>query len=89
MALGATREGMARMILRQGGILIGTGLAIGLVLSVAMGQLVKSFLYQVPPLDGWTYIAVVLVSLPIGLLASLIPALRAASIEPMQALRDN
>ena len=89
MALGATREGMARMILRQGGILIGTGLAVGLLVSVALGQLVKSFLYQVPPLDGWTYAAVVLVSLPVGLLASLIPALRAASIEPMQALRDN
>ncbi len=89
MALGATREGMARMILRQGGILIGTGLAVGLLVSVALGQLVKSFLYQVPPLDGWTYAAVVLVSLPVGLLASLVPALRAASIEPMQALRDN
>ncbi len=89
MALGATRQGMARMILRQGGVLIGTGLAVGLGLSVLLGQLVKSFLYQVPPLDGWTYTAVVLVSLPVGLLASLVPALRAASIEPMQALREN
>jgi len=89
MALGATREGMARMILRQGGILIGTGLAVGLVLSALLGQLVRSFLYQVPPLDPWTYAGVVLVSVPVGLLASLVPALRAASIEPMQALRDN
>ncbi len=89
MALGATRESMARMILRQGGALIGAGLVLGVGLSVLLGHFVRSFLYQVPPLDGWTYAAVVLVSVPVGLLASLVPALRAASIEPMQALRED
>ncbi len=89
MALGATRESMAQMILRQGGVLIGTGLAVGLVLSALLGQLVRSFLYQVPLLDPWAYAGVVLVSVPVGLLASLVPAWRAASIEPMQALRED
>ncbi len=88
MALGATRESMARMILRQGSILIGTGLAVGLGLSVLLGQLVKSFLYQVPLIDGWTYAGVIVLSLLVGLAASLLPARRAASIEPMEALRE-
>ena len=88
MALGATRESMARLILRQGSILIGTGLAIGLGLSVLLGRLVKSFLYQVPLLDAWTYVAVIALSLIVGLLASLLPAYRAASVEPMEALRE-
>ncbi len=89
MALGATRESMARMVLRQGGTLIATGLVVGLGLSALLGHLVRGFLYQVPPLDGWTYAGVVLVSLPVGLLAALVPAWRAASIEPMQALRED
>ena len=88
MALGATRESMARMILRQGSILIGTGLAVGLGMSALLGQLVKSFLYQVPLIDGWTYAGVIVLSLLVGLAASLLPARRAASIEPMEALRE-
>ena len=88
MALGATRTGVAGLILRQGSIVIGSGLGIGLVLAFATGRLIKSFLYQVQPLDVETYVAVVLALAVIGLVAALLPARRAASIEPMQALRD-
>ncbi len=88
MALGATRESMARLILKQGSVLIGTGLALGLALSLLLGQSVKSFLYHVAPADAWTYLGVILLSLLVGLLASLLPAYRAASIEPMEALRE-
>ena len=89
MALGATRRSVAQMILRQGSTLIGIGLGIGLVLAVLTGRLIQSFLYQVRPLDAWTYVAV-LVALPgIGILAALLPARRAASIQPMQALRED
>jgi ABC-type antimicrobial peptide transport system permease subunit len=76
------------MILRQGSILIGAGLGIGLVLAVLCGRLVKGFLYEVQPLDGWTYIAVAMLLAAIGLLSSLIPARNAASVQPMQALRE-
>jgi predicted permease len=89
MALGATRESIAKMILRQGGILIGSGLIAGLAISVFAGQLVKSFLYQVKPVDVGTYVGVAILLLVIGSIASLIPAHSASTIEPMEALRED
>ncbi|HEY2469050.1 MAG TPA: ABC transporter permease [Terracidiphilus sp.] len=88
MALGATRASVAKLVLRQGSILIGAGLASGLVLAFATGRLIKGFLYEVKPLDASTYLAVAVVLTVIGLVAAFIPAQRAASIQPMQALRD-
>jgi len=49
---------------------------------------VKSFLYQVKPADAWTYSAVVLLLLLVGSVAALIPARRAATVEPIAALRE-
>jgi putative ABC transport system permease protein len=89
MALGATRRSVAQLILRQGSMVIGTGLGVGLLLAVAMGRWVKSFLYQVQPLDVLTYVSVVVALSTIGLIAALLPARKAASIEPMQALRED
>jgi predicted permease len=88
MALGATRQSIAVLILRQGSILIGVGLIAGLVLAVATGRLVQSFLYQVRTLDIFTYLSVIVVLSLVGMMASLLPARRAASIEPVQALRE-
>jgi predicted permease len=89
MALGASRRSVAQLILRQGSILIASGLAAGLLLALAAGRLVKSFLYQVQPLDLPTYAAVAVGLSTIGLIAVLIPAHKAASIDPMQALRED
>ncbi len=88
MALGATRGSVATLVLRQGSILIGAGLVAGLVLAVATGRLIKGFLYEVKPLDASTYVGVAVALTAIGLVAAFIPARRAASIQPMQALRD-
>lgn len=88
MALGATRQSVAQMVLRRGSILIGVGLTVGVVLAFLSGRVVESFLYQVRPLDAWTYMAVLVVLPGIGLIAALLPARRAASIQPMQALRE-
>ena len=88
MALGATRTGVASMVLRQGIVVIGAGLGVGLVLAFALCRLIAGFLYEVKPLDVWTYVAVALALPAIGLTAALIPARRAASIQPMQALRE-
>jgi predicted permease len=89
MALGATRINVAQLVLRQGSILVGGGLVVGLILAFATGRLIRSFLYQVQPLDTWTYASVIVALAVIGLTASLLPARRAASIEPMQALRED
>ena len=89
MALGATRQSVAQMILRQGSILISIGLVVGIVMAFFAGRLVESFLYQVRPLDPWTYVAVLLLLPGIGLVAAFLPARRAASIQPMQALRED
>jgi predicted permease len=88
MALGATRQSVAGMILRQGSFLIAAGLLAGLALAAAAGRLVRSFLYQVHPLDAWTYLSVILTLSLVGILAALLPARRAASVEPIQALRE-
>ena len=87
MALGATRGSVAQLVLRQGSTLIGAGLGVGLLLAFVAARLIKGFLYQVPALDLWTYLAVALLLAAIGLVASFLPARRAASIQPMEALR--
>jgi putative ABC transport system permease protein len=89
MALGATRRSVVQMIVRHGSVVIGAGLGVGLLLAVATGRWVKSFLYQVQPLDVLTYVSVVVALSTIGLIAALLPARKAASIEPMQALRED
>jgi predicted permease len=89
MALGATRQSVAKLVLRQGSILVGAGLGVGLILAFASGRLVKSFLYQVQPLDAWTYVATAAALSLIGMAAAFIPAHKAASIQPMQALRED
>jgi putative ABC transport system permease protein len=88
LALGATPGGILGLVLRQGLVFVAVGLAIGIVIAVFTGNLVKSFLYQVKPADVWTYGSVALLLLFVGSLAALIPARRAAAVEPMAALRD-
>jgi putative ABC transport system permease protein len=88
LALGSTRERIMRLFLKQGLTLVVGGLALGAVCALWAGRLVKSFLYEVKPLDGWTYAAVVGLLLFVGTLAAFIPARRAAGVEPIEALRD-
>jgi putative ABC transport system permease protein len=88
MALGASRQGMAQMIVRQGVVLIAIGLAAGLCAAVLLGRLLQSFLYGVRVVDAWTFAGVILTALLVGVAASLVPAYRAASVEPIEALRE-
>ncbi len=87
MALGATRGSILRLILRQGAVLILAGLFAGVVASLAGGRLMAGFLFGVRPTDAWTYVAVAVLLAAVGLGAALVPARRAANVDPMVALR--
>ncbi len=86
MALGATPSTIGRMIVRRGAGLAGIGLGIGLALSEAMAPLISSVLYGVRPLDPEVFVAVPAILMVVVLLASYIPAWRAARVDPMVAL---
>jgi putative ABC transport system permease protein len=87
IALGATRESIARMILAQASVLVLAGMGVGLVASVGGGRLIRSFLFGVKPTDVWTYAAVALALAAFGLAAALLPARRASRVNPIEALR--
>jgi predicted permease len=87
MALGADRGKVLALILSKALVLVAIGLAIGIPVSLLGGRLMKSQLYGVHAYDPLTMIAAVLVLAAFAAVAGFIPARRAASIEPMQALR--
>ena len=87
VALGAKRSDVVSMVVGEGVRLAITGLAIGLVGAVILGALLSTVLFGVGPVDAVTYLAVSMVLLAVAGLACLLPALRAASIDPMTALR--
>lgn len=87
MALGAQRNTMYRMILAEACRLIGTGLAIGLITAAAAGSLMHRLLFGVRAWDPGTLVSVGLILAATSLLASFLPARRAASINPTDALR--
>ena len=88
LALGSTRSAILTMILRQGTALILAGIVVGMLLAAATAKLVKGFLFGVKPLDAWTYVAVLVLLMVVGSIAALVPARRAAAVEPIEALRD-
>ena len=87
MALGAEPGGVLAMVVRQGLMLTGVGLAIGLAISLAVGRLAESLLYGVGGTDPITLIAVPFVLLSATLVAIVVPARRAARVGPTTALR--
>ncbi|HET9785215.1 MAG TPA: FtsX-like permease family protein, partial [Terriglobales bacterium] len=87
MALGATRGGVARLILRETLLIVAVGAGAGLALSLAAGQALQSLLFQVSPRDPLTLgVAAAFLAL-IALLAAAVPALRAMRLSPLTALR--
>jgi ABC-type antimicrobial peptide transport system permease subunit len=87
IALGAPRAAILIDVLRQSAFITLAGTAIGLTLAVALTRLLTATLFGVSPHDPKTLGVVSLLFLVLGLLASYFPARRAASIDPMQALR--
>jgi predicted permease len=87
MALGATRSRVIGGVLRNALIQVGVGLIVGIPAALFAGHLMKSQLYGVGSYDPLAFVGAAVILAVCGLLAGLIPARRAASIEPMQALR--
>jgi putative ABC transport system permease protein len=87
MALGAARGSVVRMVLRQGLVLTGVGLAIGLGLAIAAGRVLSGQLIGISATDPFSFIATIAALMIVALAASVIPARRAAALDPLVALR--
>jgi ABC-type antimicrobial peptide transport system permease subunit len=87
MALGSQRAGIVRLILESGAKLAAFGCVLGLAGAAAASTLLRSLLFGVSPFDPLVLTLAAVGVLVLALAASALPALRAASIDPMQALR--
>ena len=87
MALGAQRSSVYRLVMRQAGVLTGAGLVIGLVCSVGASMFIRKLLFGVQAWDAVTLIGVTAVLGLASMAASFLPARRAASVNPVDALR--
>jgi predicted permease len=88
MALGASAATVRRMVVGHGARVVGAGIALGLVAAALSTRALKGLLFGVTPLDAATFAATATLMLAIGLLASWVPAARAARVDPGVSLRD-
>jgi putative ABC transport system permease protein len=89
LALGAMRTQIVGKFLVQGLLVSALGCLVGLVLAIAFTRLLSGMLYGVSATDPTTFGVVVVMVLAVSLLASLLPAIRAARLEPMEVLRED
>jgi putative ABC transport system permease protein len=87
MALGAQQREILKMVLRRGAVLIGTGIGIGVLASYGLTRFLASQIWGVSATDPWTFGAVVGLVVTSGLVACVLPARRAARVDPLVALR--
>ncbi len=87
MALGAQRNNILASILRQALELASIGAGVGLAMDWVADRLLSNLLFGVQPFDAITLVSVSLLLVGVTLLASIVPGFRAASIDPMRALR--
>jgi ABC-type antimicrobial peptide transport system permease subunit len=86
-ALGATRQSLVVLVLREGAALTAVGLAAGLAASAVLARLLGALLYGVTAADLLSYAAAAALLAGVALMASLIPARRAAGADPAEVLR--
>jgi ABC-type antimicrobial peptide transport system permease subunit len=88
IAMGASPGRLLGLVLRQGLVLTTLGVGLGLVVAVPLAQAMEALLHDMPALDPSVFGSVVAVLFVVGLLASWLPARRAATADPIVALRD-
>ena len=89
MALGAERRGVVAQVLKEGMLAAGTGVALGLVGAYLVGRAMQGMWFDVGAIDPLAFGAVALALIVSALLACVIPARRAASVDPLTALRKD
>ena len=87
MALGATREGVVRMVLSDGVRMVGAGVALGVVAALSLTRLLGSLLYSVGPRDPTTFIVAPLLLVAAAVIACALPARRASRLDPVETIR--
>jgi predicted permease len=87
LALGASRASVLRMVLARGARLTGPGLLLGLAAAMGSARLLGDLLYEVSPLDPWTYALVAAVLATVSIAATWLPAWRATRLDPAESLR--
>jgi putative ABC transport system permease protein len=88
MALGASKTTVLMMVLRQGMILVVLGLILGAVSTPPLSRLMSDLLFGVKPTDPITFMVVAVTLLTVAAVACFVPSRRAASVDPMVALRS-
>jgi len=89
IALGARETSLRAMVVRQGVWLAASGVAIGILAAVVLTRIMASFLFAVSPVDPITYVAVAAGLVAVAAAASYVPAYRASTINPVEALRSD
>jgi putative ABC transport system permease protein len=89
VAIGATPQSVARMVVRQALTWTAAGMALGLVLAIGVTRFLAAFLFGISPTDSWVFAGVILLLSLVAFTAALVPALRASRLDPIAALRNN
>jgi len=87
IALGASSSNVQRLVVRRGMILTAIGIVVGIAAAMGASSVLASLLYGVNAMDPVTYLSVVAALATVALMASWLPALRAAGTDPIEALR--
>lgn len=89
MALGATAGAVRRLVVSQGAKVVLAGAVVGVAAALASTQLLDALLYEVSVVDPVVFVAMSIMMIGIGMLASYVPARRASRVDPIESLRND